>query len=325
MSQLASDAAETLLTLSFVPGIGQVSLLKLTRHPKFLETNIDEMGQLLPSIRTKLQPDTVREATRKARENLRDTKLDGGRLICLLDVEYPEVLRQTPDAPVFLFVKGTLRSENTVAIIGTREPTEHGMEITRRITRYFTDQHWSVISGLALGVDSIGHRAALDEGGHTVAVLAHGLQTIAPRQHASLAHSILESGGALVTEYPYGTPVFPPQYVKRDRIQAGLAQGVVMVQSDLQGGSLHASRAAVEYQRPLGVPQATKRDTAAQEAKIQANQVLIEGGKEAATLLRCRESDLRRVIPLRSREDYPIFEKAMQDAAQHALPTNLFG
>jgi DNA processing protein len=91
-------------------------------------------------------------------------------------------------------------------------------------------------------------------------VLAHGLQTVAPRQHQSLADDILAGGGALLSEFPFGRPPLPPQFVKRDRTQAGLAQGVVMIQSDVRGGSLHAARAALVYQRWLAVPYPTGKD-----------------------------------------------------------------
>jgi DNA processing protein len=179
--------------------------------------------------------------------------------------------------------------------------------ITRRITDFFCSQRWSVVSGLALGCDGIAHRAAIEAGGHTVAVLAHGLQTVSPSQHRKLAEEILSSGGALVSEYRFGQGAMPNQFVKRDRTQAGLSRGVVMIQSDLKGGSLHASRAALDYERWLAVPYPTAADQQANEPKIQANLMIANSGADIdrANLLKCHISRLSKVIVLRAREEYP--------------------
>src|SRR5690606_3807633 len=157
--------------------------------------------------------------------------------------------------------------------------------------------------GLALGCDAIAHGAALDAGGHTVAVLAHGLQTIAPSTHRRLAEDILNKGGALVSQYPFGRGVIPQQFAQRDKTQAGMAQGVVLIQSDVQGGSLHASPAAIESGRWLAVPYPTESDRSAGAAKIKANLVLADGPPAARMeLLRVKsESALGRVLVLRGK------------------------
>lgn len=324
MSSPISAITELVVSISFISGVGPKTIAKLTQNPKFAETNLEDMGQIMPNLASKLTAQAVDSSLEKLRENIDAAKKDGARIISFLDDEYPELLRKTPDSPSFLFVKGVLQHNRTVGVIGTRQPTLHGTEITKRLTHYLCEKDWSIISGLALGVDSIAHQAALDAGGHTVAVLAHGLQTIAPKQHTALANAIVEQGGALVTEYPYGTPVFPAQYVKRDRIQAGLSQGVVMVQSDIQGGSLHASRASIEYGRPLGVPQPTPRDLAAREEKIQGNLAILGEPAQAAKLLRCRESALQQVVALRSKDDYPLLEAAMLTKAGAKGQASLF-
>jgi DNA processing protein len=136
--------------------------------------------------------------------------------------------------------------------------------------------------------------------------MAHGLHTVAPARHRKLAEDILAQGGALVSEYRFGQAARPEQFVKRDRTQAGMAQGVVMVQSDLKGGSLHASRAALNYQRWLAVPYPTERDRANREPKVQANLVIADGTVEQREeLLRCAASDLERTIIVRGKGDYP--------------------
>ena len=168
------------------------------------------------------------------------------------------------------------------------------------------EQTWSVVSGLALGCDAAAHRGVIEAKGHTVAILAHGLQTIAPAQHKDLASKILDSGGALVSQFPMGRPAIPQQFATRDKTQAGMSKGVVLVQSDLTGGSMIASRAAIKYGRWLAVPHPTAKDIADASANIQANLVLCEGNTaEQIKLLRLKdESSINNVITLRDKDEY---------------------
>jgi DNA processing protein len=121
------------------------------------------------------------------------------------------------------------------------------------LTRYWAEKGWSIVSGLALGCDAIAHRTAVEVRAHTVAVLAHGLHTIAPAQHRKLPEDILEAGGALESEFPFGKAPLPAQFAKRDRTQAGLAQAVLPIQSDLTGGS-SSGRCPPIHLLSLGVP-----------------------------------------------------------------------
>ena len=211
-----------------------------------------------------------------AEEQVEQAERLGCKILSPLDEGYPVLLAATNDFPLILWVKGRLPaiSERSVAIIGPREPTRHGEIIATRMSTYFVSEGWSVVSGLAKGCDAAAHRAALAAGGHTVAVLAHGLQTISPKEHKELAAQIVDQGGALVSEFPIGWPPQGGQFVQRDRTQAGLSQGVVMVQSGLNGGSLHAPRAALKYGRWVAVPEPTKLDTFQRSEKIQANLLL---------------------------------------------------
>ncbi|WP_416057819.1 DNA-processing protein DprA [Stenotrophomonas maltophilia] len=244
----------------------------------------------------------------KAEEQLELADYNGCSILSPMDKGYPKLLAATKDDPFLLWVRGSLapNPEKSVAIIGTRQPTEHGRLIAQRITRYFVEQGWSIVSGLALGCDGVAHQEAVDAGGHTTAVLAHGLHTIAPSKHRKLAEDILDAGGALVSQYPIGRAAIAQQFVQRDKTQAGMAQGVIMIQSDLQGGSLHASRASLDYGRWLAVPYPTDQDLGRNEPKIQANLRLADGsGAEKMDLLRLKgDADLARIIVLRSKDDY---------------------
>lgn len=304
-----SPSTQKMLALSMLSGVGPATLRRVVSQ--CLESApIVELTQRIPAIAKALVVSSAWERAQElAQEQCDAAQKAGAYIISALDEGYPALLSATKDDPFILFVKGTLfqTPEKSVAIIGTRQPTKHGEMITRRITDFFCSQRWSVVSGLALGCDGIAHRAAIEAGGHTVAVLAHGLQTVSPSQHRKLAEEILSSGGALVSEYRFGQGAMPNQFVKRDRTQAGLSRGVVMIQSDLKGGSLHASRAALDYERWLAVPYPTAADQQANEPKIQANLMIANSGADIdrANLLKCHISRLSKVIVLRAREEYP--------------------
>ncbi|EPF65936.1 DNA-processing protein DprA [Pseudomonas syringae] len=305
-----SIATRKLLTLSMLPGVGPATLKKVANIAGFEGLPIDALGRINGSLNKALSnPDAWSLASEQAEVQVALAEKNEALIISPLDFGYPALLSSTKDDPFILYVRGSLHSSTlkSVAIIGTREPTPHGQVITRRITEYFVENQWSIVSGLALGCDGLAHRAALDSGGHTVAVLAHGLQMIAPSQHKKLAEDILDSGGALISEYPFGQKVFPQQFVKRDRIQAGMAQGVVMIQSDIKGGSLHASRAALDYDRWLAVPLPTSVDRNNEEPKVMANLLIAEGEwVDKANLLKCKREKLDNILVLRTKDDYPI-------------------
>lgn len=303
-----SDKTFFLLKLAFLRGVGPATLKKVASLPSFEKLSLDDLAEAVPQIRRSLVPEDVwGKVAEQVDEQVLSAKLAGANILSAADAEYPQLLARTPDDPFILFVKGEFAPEPecSVAVIGTREPTPHGEQIASRVTAYFAEQRWSIVSGLAFGCDAVAHRTALKCNAHTVAVLAHGLHTIAPARHKELAAEILDNGGALVTEYRFGQDVQKQQYVKRDRIQAGMSRGVVMVQSDTVGGSLHATRAALEYGRWIAVPYPTERDREHQEPKVQGNLLIAEGSDdERCRLLKCSQSSLDRIIVLQGKEDY---------------------
>jgi DNA processing protein len=319
MSPNTSPSSETfqLLALSMLKGVGPSTLRKVVKVPGYASASISDLSSLITPIRRATESDnTWGEARRSAEEQVKRAEDNDAFIVSIADSSYPELLSRTTDDPCILYAKGCLvkPEHEPVAVIGTRHPTKHGILITQRITEYLASVNRSVISGLALGCDAIAHQATVDSGGHTVAVLAHGLQTIAPSKHQKLADDILASGGGLVSEFPFGTQPLPQLFVQRDKTQAGLAAGVVMVQSDIQGGSLHASRAAISYGRWLAIPYPTPHDKDTGASKAQANLLLADGTPaERADLLRCPISKLSQVMILRGKEDYGMLLSAPDD------------
>lgn len=316
-----SPETAMLMAFSMLKGVGPAALRKIVAIPNFLEFSIDEIAQLVPQISKSLMMSGAwTQALEMASDQLDQADKYGARVLSPFDEEYPKLLTQTRDDPLILYVKGNLGSAGgaSIAIIGTRQPTTHGNYMAQRIAQFCAGQEWSVISGLAIGCDGIAHQSTLDAGGHTVAVLAHGLQMVAPTRHQKLAEDILESGGALVSQFRFGLKVIPQQYVQRDKVQAGLAHGVVMIQSDLVGGSLHASRAALEYGRWLAVPYPTEADRVSLEPKIQANLALAgDDEKTKSMILRCKISDLKRLVIIHGREEYAALLHLMEDSLRN--------
>lgn len=304
----ASNQTLYLLSLLKLKGVGPAALKKTALIPGFEGKAIEEVASYVPQIARSLEGGASWDEAREwAEKQVEAARKHNAYILSAVDPEYPRLLAATKDDPFILYVQGKLAKpeQRSVAVIGTREPTHHGALVANRITTRFGEAGWSIVSGLAIGCDALAHQAALECGAHTVAVMAHGLHMTAPSKHKKLAQDILASGGAVVSEYPFGQAVQSQQYVKRDRTQAGLALGVVMIQSDLKGGSLYASRATLEYGRWLAVPYPTDRDRDSREPKVQANLLLAEAlPHERADLLRCTTSALERVIVLRNKEDY---------------------
>jgi len=175
---------------------------------------------------------------------------------------FPVHLGDLPGTPDVLFVKGTLPVSPGVAIVGTRRCTRYGLGLARAYGRACAVAGWPVVSGLARGADAEAHRGVVDAGGVGVAVLGCGPDLVYPAEHRALLTSLLEAGGAMVTEYPPGTRPEPWRFPPRNRIIAGLALAVVVVEAAETGWALIAAGAALEQGRHVfAVPGDVGRET----------------------------------------------------------------
>ena len=184
------------------------------------------------------------------------------------------------DVPLFLFYRGDLSitKRKAVAIIGTREPTIEGVSAGEFLGKTFASKGFNIVSGLALGCDSAGHRGALSCGGPTTAFLAHGLDTIYPQENRGLAEDMVSGGGLLMSEYPIGVGVSRYNLVSRDRLQAGLADAVLVIQTGVHGGTMHAVRSAHKAGKPIYALQYSKHISS---DMIGGNESLISKGVAA--------------------------------------------
>lgn len=168
----------------------------------------------------------------------------------LNDLRYPEILKNIPSPPKQLFIGGEELSnwlaKPRVAIVGSRKASGYGRAVTERLAQELAQAGVVIISGLAIGIDSIAHRAALAAGGQTVAVLPTSLDNIYPPSHYNLGRDILRQGGALISEYPSGSIPFRVNFIARNRIVSGLADVLLITEAAVNSGTMHTARFALE-------------------------------------------------------------------------------
>ncbi|HVT43088.1 MAG TPA: DNA-processing protein DprA [Thermoanaerobaculia bacterium] len=172
--------------------------------------------------------------------------------LTFVDDDYPPLLREIYDPPFALFIRGdrSLLSRPSIAVVGSRLASAYGVNAAREISRQLTSAGVIVVSGMARGIDAAAHRAALEHGGPTIAVLGTGLDVVYPRTHARLAEEIAERG-ALVTQFLPGTPPLAPNFPIRNRIISGLSLGTIIVEATSRSGSLITARMAAEQGREV--------------------------------------------------------------------------
>lgn len=173
----------------------------------------------------------------------------------LLKSEWPPLLQHIPDPPLMLTLRGTLPPDDTVylAVVGSRQCSQYGKEAVRKLIAGLQGYPVTIVSGLALGIDALAHEAALNAGLHTIAVPGSGIDdsVIYPRMHKGLAQKILQSGGALLSEFEPTFKSTPWAFPKRNRIMAGISKSTLVVEASLKSGTLITSRLATEYNRDV--------------------------------------------------------------------------
>jgi DNA processing protein len=195
-------------------------------------------------IEEKLQIDVIQEW-----QKLKNEKVE---VISCFDENYPPLLKEIYSPPVILYVKGNGRlcAKNNLAIVGTRKNSVYSQRI---LENFLPDlvKHFTIVSGLALGVDAIAHQETLKNGGKTLAVLGSGLDFIYPRSNQYLAEKIIQNGGSLISEYPLGTEPFKQHFPARNRLIAGLSLGTLIVEAPLKSGALITAAFSLEQNREV--------------------------------------------------------------------------
>lgn len=178
---------------------------------------------------------------------------EGCHLLTFADPRYPQPLREIPDPPPLLFVRGdpAVLQDPQLAMVGSRNPTVSGRETAQDFARTLAAAGLVVTSGMALGIDTACHQGALQGGGQTIAVAGTGLDRVYPAANRELAHAIVQQGGVIVSEFSPGTPPLAGNFPKRNRIISGLSLGTLVVEAALRSGSLVTARLAMEQGREV--------------------------------------------------------------------------
>jgi DNA processing protein len=246
-----------LLALKLTPGIGPViaqNLIAYCGSPSKIYQLPSGKLMRIPEVGPKTAQGIKNpEALKIAEKEIKWCEKEGIQIIPYTSPDYPALLKQIPDLPLLLFVKGhtPMNAIPWVAVVGTRTPDEYGRESARQISESLTQSGAGILSGLAFGIDMEAHRACLKQGGITAAVLGHGLDKIYPHQHRSLSDKIMEGGGVLISEYISGTKPDAVNFPTRNRIVAGMCRAILVIQAAKTGGALITAKLAFDYDREI--------------------------------------------------------------------------
>lgn len=254
-----SQELQAWLRLALTPGVGNTTARKLLAAFGSAQAIFEQSSATLQKLGSDKLTSALRSEPPSLAAQLQTTLdwLQAGsdrRVAVLGDAAYPVALLDIEDPPLMLYMLGTLASHadtatktiaNSLAIVGSRNPTPQGESNARQFARAFGSAGICVVSGLALGIDGAAHDGAMLGGGETIAVVGTGLDRVYPKKHLALAHRIARQG-MIISEFPLGTPPLTANFPKRNRIISGLSRGTLVVEAALQSGSLITARLAAE-------------------------------------------------------------------------------
>ena len=252
------------------------------------------------AVIARLLADRISEAMVKHWANVIERTLveqPNTRLLTVLDDDYPQNLRRVYDRPPFLFVRGTLQDNDSrsVAIVGTRRASDAGRELARDLAAALTERGVTVISGMAAGIDTEAHTAALDSGGRTIAVMGTGIDRVYPKENAELADRIA-GNGALLSQFWPGAPPRGSNFPLRNVVTSGVAMGTVVIEASATSGAKMQARLALEHGKRLFLVQSlVLQEEWAQRYKSRRGAQVVHGVDDVVAAL---ESDREPVTEL---------------------------
>jgi DNA processing protein len=245
------------ISLNMTPGVGPRVATKLLERFGSADGVFHARRTELESLR--VRPETIdsiiaKEYHDKAETELERVKQLGGDILVLDDGSYPNLLREIADPPITLYVRGDWQGcfeLSGVGVIGSRMCSTYGENASEMLSRDLASRGICIISGLARGIDTAAHKGAIRGKGKTIAVLGTGIDGVYPKENRRLIDEILESGGAVVSQFPLGTPPLKDNFPYRNRIISGLSLGVLIIEASERSGSLITARLAMEQDREV--------------------------------------------------------------------------
>lgn len=248
---------EAFLALTLLPRVGPVTISRLLERfgdalqvLKASERQLQEVNGVGPAMARTLHNWQDHCDLTKEKRRIRET---GARFLTILEEDYPELLREIPDAPPAIYVLGSLleRDRQSVAVVGSRRSTHYGMSSARRLSCQLAAAGITVVSGLARGIDTAAHEGALEANGRTLAVIGSGLGQIYPPENQDLAKRIADGHGAVISEFPIDQIPDKTTFPLRNRIVAGLSRALLVAECPAWSGALITANLAGEYNRSL--------------------------------------------------------------------------
>jgi DNA processing protein len=313
------------ISLNMTPGVGPRAATKLLEKFGSAENVFHATRSELESLR--LRAETIesilkREFHEKAVEELEKVRELGGDVLILDDGSYPYLLREIADPPITLYVKGNWQEcfdAPCIGVIGSRKCSTYGENASGMLSRDLAENGICVVSGLARGIDTAAHRGALRGRGKTIAVLGTGIDNVYPKENKKLTEEILNSGGAIVSQFPLETPPLKDNFPYRNRIISGLSYGVLLVEASERSGSLITARLAMEQNREvMAVPgNITSRNSFGTNYLIKSGAKLVQQWQDVVTELPQEIS--ARILPPK------LDEKQSEETAKQPelVPANL--
>jgi len=186
---------------------------------------------------------------------LEKTHRTGAQIMTYWDDDYPKLLREIYDPPIMLWIKGdrSILDTSAISVVGTRKAGSYGRKMAAKFSKALVEYGLTIVSGLAYGIDGVAHKATVEAGGKTVAVLGSGIDWIYPSDHKGLASKIVETGGAVISEFPLGTAPEMGNFPVRNRIVSGMSLGTLVAASGIDGGSMITAKSALDQNREVFV------------------------------------------------------------------------
>ncbi|NUO02641.1 MAG: DNA-protecting protein DprA [Saprospiraceae bacterium] len=291
------------IALTQAPLVGSVTARNLVSYcgsaREVFQANKKELLKIPGIGERTVQAILQRDYFKAAEDEILFIEKHGIEPLFYLDKKYPERLRHFPDSPVMLYCKGNidLNAPRTIGIVGTRQPTVHGIGICEELVESLADYKVVIVSGLALGIDAVAHRKSLQTGQPTLGVLGHGLAQIYPYRHKQLAAQMIEQGGGILSELGHRAGPEREHFPMRNRIIAGLSDAIIVVETALQGGSVITVNFANEYNKDVFAVPGRLKDKFSQGCNhlIKTHKAaLIENASDIAYTMRWTESGAKK-------------------------------
>lgn len=268
-----------------------------------------DMGQIEAVLEVVKNINPEKEMSKLKKQNI--------KVLIYPDKNYPELLKEIPDPPGILYYRGELNQEElTFAVVGSRKYTNYGKRVTEEIVYQLAINGLTIVSGLALGIDTFAHQATIEAKGRTIAVLACGLDQIYPISNIHLADKIISRGGVIFSEFPLGMPALNYNFPIRNRIIAGLSLGTLVIEAAQNSGSLLTATAAIDYNREVfAVPGEIYSETSDGTNK------LIKLGAKLVTSYK----DILEELNIEAEKDFYKAKKILPDSREEEILLKLLG